>query len=718
MKLYSLLFLMLILLSYELELNNKKVYELSEFFEIIKKTEISEEDSKKLISKLEKILERYVYLDILKNPPQPSENYHNKVDIIKELNEVNTDKRPLYEFYRDVKIIIDKCQDLHLDLRVQKEFESNIFLEYSIFIFPMMFLIKNNEVISYPISIFESYFDANLIDKIYSVTGWPITSINNLNPLDFIQTFNGNFRKLKSPQAQFIYNQNELFVLPVVSFPFEINDLSNIEIVYSSGTSITVNYKVLCGKDQNILLNYFDLPDNNSPNFSFQLLKPKINLYQSFSENLLSDIKWNYSLENGKLKCRVDNVNKVNVIFQKTFNPSNLEKAMIFIDNCFSSFDSNVYPIVVIEEQNGGGYVTLADYLISYINLNKTSPIYSSFRYNDNVKSIASNFAGQDTKTCKARYADKFFDLQSIEDDYGIDQNGEKIKHKRTQIFDKSSVDKTKLFDLRENTKYVRKPNEIIIFTDGFSYSATSLFIKETQIKGGAIIVGYSGNPNLDMFDSSQSPSPVLSTDTLKGKDTLSDEITSLGFSFNYPIMEVFNKLDNENEKNIPLEYQINEIDERINIFNGYDESLYQTFIDNALSIFKKYQTKCNPKNKNLLLLSDECTFKESYVHGGYECNTADGTWSKTCVPSYCDNGYTFDNNKKECVKDVCLTGIKTIGIYYILALVFFFLFFIILIIFIACSFYGGFIRKNYLLIPIVLFLILFIVFLILYILI
>ena len=195
---------MLILLSYELESNNKKVYELSEFFEIIKKTEISEEDSKKLISKLEQILERYVYLDILKNPPQPKENYHNIVDLIKELNEVNTDKRPLYEFYRDVKIIIDKCQDLHLDLRVKKEFESNIFLEYSIFIFPMMFLIRDNQVISYPISILESYFDQNLLDKIISVTGWPITSINDLNPIDYIQTFNGNFRKIKSPQAQFI----------------------------------------------------------------------------------------------------------------------------------------------------------------------------------------------------------------------------------------------------------------------------------------------------------------------------------------------------------------------------------------------------------------------------------------------------------------------------------------------------------------------------------
>ena len=715
MKLFSLFFFLLILLSYELESNNKKIYELSEFFEIIKKTEISEADSKKLISNLEQILERYVYLDILKNPPQPTENYHNIVDIIKELNEINTDKRPLYEFYRDVKIIIDKCQDLHLDISIKKEFESNIFLEYSFFIFPMMFLIRNNEVISYPISILESYFDANLIDKIYSVTGWSIKSINNLNPIDYIQTFNGDFRKLKSPQAQFVYNQNTLFLLSVLSYPFEINSLSNIKIEYSSGTTIYVNYKVICGKDKNILLNYFDIPANSNSNFSYKLLKPKINLLQASQTNLLNEMKWNFDIENGKLKCRVDNVNKVNVIIQKTFNPENLEAAMIFIDNCFSLFDNNVYPIVIVEEQNGGGYINLADYLISYINLYKTSSIYSSFRYHDNVKTIISNYVGIDTKTCATKYSNKFFDIDSIEDDYGIDQNGAKIKHKRTQIFDKSAVDRAKLFDLRESTKYIRKPNEIIIYTDGFSYSATSLFIKETQIKGGAIIVGYSGNPNLNKFDSSQSPSPVISTDNFKGKDTLSDEIINLGFSFNYPIMETFDKLDNENEKNIPLEFQINEIDERVNIFNGYDDSLYQSFIDNALSIFKSYTTKCNPKNKNLLLLSDECTFTESYVHGGYECND-DGTWSKTCVPSYCDNGYTFDNTKKKCVKDACLARIKTIGIYFTLIMVFFALFSITVIIFIACSCFGGFTRKNYLLCPIALFLILFITFLILYI--
>jgi len=425
-------------------------------------------------------------------------------------------------------------------------------------------------------------------------------------------------------------------------------------------------------------------------------------------------MNWDFYTDDKRLKCIVDDLNKVNVIFQNTFLVSNIEQDKQILDNCFSTFDNNDYPIIVIESKNAGGYVGLADYFISYINLYKTSSIYSSLRYNENIKSISSNFEGIDVETCQIKKATKFFNLESIEDDYGIDQNGAKIKHKRTQIFDMSSNDKRKFFDFRENAKNIRKPNEIIIFTDGFSYSATSIFIKETQIMGGAIIVGYSGNPKLASFDSSQSPSPVFSTDNLKGKDALSDEIIRLGFSLNYPFMETFNKLDNENEKKIPLEYQINEIDERVYLLNEYVDSLYQDYIDNALLIIEKYKTKCNPKNKNLLLLSDECTFSESYVHGGYECND-DGTWSKKCVPSYCDIGYTFDYKKKECVKDVCLARIKALKTYLILILVFSISFGLLFIVYIICAIIGGFDRKNYLLLPIFILLILFIVFLVLY---
>ena len=41
-----------------------------------------------------------------------------------------------------------------------------------------------------------------------------------------------------------------------------------------------------------------------------------------------------------------------------------------------------------------------------------------------------------------------------------------------------------------------RKPTDIIVFTDGFSYSATSIFIKDLQETGNAIIVGYNGIPS------------------------------------------------------------------------------------------------------------------------------------------------------------------------------------------------------------------------------
>ena len=55
-----------------------------------------------------------------------------------------------------------------------------------------------------------------------------------------------------------------------------------------------------------------------------------------------------------------------------------------------------------------------------------------------------------------------------------------------------------------------RKPTDIIVFTDGYSFSATSIFIKDLQETGNAIIVGYYGIPRerrkKEKFNASQSP--------------------------------------------------------------------------------------------------------------------------------------------------------------------------------------------------------------------
>ncbi len=334
---------------------------------------------------------------------------------------------------------------------------------------------------------------------------------------------------------------------------------------------------------------------------------------------------------------------------------------------------------MAIEYMNGGGYVDLAARSISYINLNKTIPLYLSMRYSDQVKeNIAPIIEFRKVGTCDVITGKELFKLKPKKDFYGTNDGGEEIKHQRTQIVDLSKIGNKKIYDFRKNAKNIRKPTEIIIFTDGFSYSATSLFIKETQLKGGAILVGYGGNPkNKEFFDASQSPSPVLDTNTLD--DKLSKEIKNLGFSFSYPYGESFEKDDYENETDtkIPLEYQVNKIDLRANIYHGYDDLIYDDFIMVANQFFLSYKSKCNPNNKKLLLINEECTFEDIHLHGGYKCSD-DGTWSSDCSPSYCDNGYFFDEINEKCIEEEicdnlngCTVYLHTISYFYIILIVF-----------------------------------------------
>lgn len=639
-----LIFLLIMSFSFEIFTD---YYTIEEFFYIVKSIEISESDSIKIINDLTKILERYVFLDIIKNPPQPpnKENYYNQVNLIEEIKLVKTGKRSFYEFYRDIRIIIDKCQDGHLRFYINENFEDFSFLRNSLLISPVFLYIEDKNVYSlannnYPL-------DINIIeDK-------PIKSINGLSPFEYIQKFNDKFLQYKSPQAQFVVNLKEINnPISLIHLPLDYSNLSNITIIYNDNSKINYDYRV-----------------EYKSNLALKLIYISYKIEQFFYDILdIYDFDWDISLDDGKLKCYVDDENKVNVIYQETFHVSDLEEGLNFFDECFSNFDNNIYPIIIIESFNGGGYGDLADYFISYINLNKSSTIYSSYRYNEQTeKYIAPLYYHKSIDTCQYKNYTYLFNSSYIEDNYGFNSKGEEIKHKRTKLFDFSSVNENYFYSIRKKAKHIRKPNEIIIYTDGYSYSATCDFIRHTQLKGGAIIVGYDGNPFLDTFDASQSPSSVQSTNfenTKEISDKLSSEIESLGFTLSYTIGESFRGPDYENKSNIPLEYQIYEIDERVNIFNGYYGSKYQSFIDEAKKIFKKYETQCNPKNKNLLLIDEKCYLLGPHLHGGFPCSE-NGFWNKKeCVPSYCDIGYVYVKRENRCIKDVCFKK-KEFNYYY-----------------------------------------------------
>ena len=180
--------------SFEIELKENVIYEVSEFFDKIKKIEITEEDSKSLVDNLKKILERYVFFDILKNPPQPSENYFNTVDLIDELNNINSEKRSLYEFYREIKTILNRCQDLHLDITLDRDFGDNIKLNNAIFAFPVILAVLNDEIHAVPNPMFPiDTLDENILDIINANILNAVISIKGSDPFDYIQKFNGNF---------------------------------------------------------------------------------------------------------------------------------------------------------------------------------------------------------------------------------------------------------------------------------------------------------------------------------------------------------------------------------------------------------------------------------------------------------------------------------------------------------------------------------------------
>ena len=204
--------------------------------------------------------------------------------------------------------------------------------------------------------------------------------------------------------------------------------------------------------------------------------------------------------------------------------------------------------------------------------------------------------------------------------------------------------------EIRANMTIKRKPTEILVLTDGYSFSSCGLYIKYLQKMGGAIIAGFNGNPySKEIFDSSQSPSAVFIKNLLKLFNP--DEIEALNsYNINLEIPGIQTFYDAE-DKDIPLEYEITPVDIRLDLYQDFSDETYDLFIEQCLEIFRNIENKCYP---NLIKFDENCdkNFKK-YKHGGYKCNS-DGTWSNICVEAYCDIGYSFNKKEKRCLKDVC----------------------------------------------------------------
>ena len=258
------------------------------------------------------------------------------------------------------------------------------------------------------------------------------------------------------------------------------------------------------------------------------------------------------------------------------------QHAIAVILKCANLFHSNNYPIFIIESKNGGGSISLSHIFNQVLQVRIANRNYEAYKDSNFIRNYRQNDLVLDLKNCKY---DNPFNLGMVTDYYSNDGSA-KIEHKRTSMFDMlDEIYRNALKNYREqniNNNNLKRPTDIIIFTDSYSFSATSSFINNFQNTGGAIIVGYYGNPKIegiDFFDSSQSNSEVINDATSEFPD-----LVNLGFGvIGITIGEFYQDLANK----IPMEYAIHPVDDRVNIYSEYSDDIYDKFIEEGKNVHK-----------------------------------------------------------------------------------------------------------------------------------
>ncbi|EDR27735.1 hypothetical protein EDI_294990 [Entamoeba dispar SAW760] len=524
-----------------------------------------------------------------------------------------------------------------------------------------MYLIPRNEPLGIPIDVPE---------EIVNNENVAVKTINGEDPFNIIREFGKKYMGLKCPHAQFTLAKDYLVEGSLSGTPLSKEYLNTpISITWENGESLTINYKIIKfnrsnQKFQQALerskrrgirdrLRIDDLEETNKTRTK---------------ENENNEYQPNCSPEN-KICCLTTS-NKINTLIVNTFDvtgKSVTNKINEFIDKlneCVDLFDSNNYPIQLIFSKNSGGSVLLSNAIEKILSPYDDVDYIGSVRISDFTEDIIKKSSYiesmYDPETCEEREQEN--NPKTFGEWYSnpnIIKYGD-VEHKVSQpskiIFDKLiQTPSLGIHQLKKLMKNKRKPTEIVVYTDSYCYSACSWVTKGLKEWGGAIIVGFDGDPNGkdEEFEVGLSPSNNIPDINDIDKDNI---LKQYGYNLGLTVIETY-RFNYEYNESIPREFLTDMIDERVNIYQfDQTEKVIKEFEEETKKIIEKYQTKCNPNNKRLVKRDEKCD-KEINIehgHGGYECGDK-GEWSTKCVMAYCDDGYKFDYNNNKCIEDVCV---------------------------------------------------------------
>ena len=598
----------------------------------------------------------YAFNDIANNPKQPSFDgqYYTKVNITKELekikDEINAGKITTnYNFLRALYNKTSELKDCHININgIFSDFLDDTYL-----FTPFKYNIKEENG-EYKIFVEfkddEDGCDNDLFNNIKynEMIKNPVEKINDLDPFEYLSNLGGKFDTTKNIHGTFSYKlSNEM---PLSSIPLSLGELNKLNLRFNTTETLETTYCIKSDLENERRVRRLhekkDEAKNNKNNKNKKQKKRRMDY----------GINWDIKDQDEILKCLADTKNQINIIYITSFSSNKGSNFISTLSSCLTRFDTNNYPILVVNDINSGGLVYLSQIFLGILSQLIPIDLYKgrlrfseSFTITDEIrKYIITNLADKDT--CSAANYDDLVKNSAIV------EYGDGIKSNLSQMFlisNKTWYDKIE--ELRNETKIKRKPTEILFLTDGYTFSSAGLLAKYLKRNGGGIIASYMGNPKYKdkEFDIGQSPSPLFNYENVRTFSKKSFENDAMKrLKIEMPGIQSF--FDDENP-DVPLEYDIDLPDEKTNLYLRFNKDTYNTFVNKAKEILDKYKTECNPENKRLVKYTEECDkeFGNNYTHGGYQCGE-DGKWSNKCVISNCDSGYYLDRKTNQCIKHVC----------------------------------------------------------------
>ncbi|EDS88903.1 hypothetical protein CL6EHI_145160 [Entamoeba histolytica] len=610
-------------------------------FECIESIQTTEGANNAIINDLKYYLESYVFKDILKNPPQPSfsNNYYEKVDIDSKLDKINTKTTSLYEFYSEINNLIISTRDSHLAFSIKNKnyFSINKNSELTLFSYFLPFTINiDNDKKMYLIP--RHFFKSRYVKppkEIEKNEYEPVKTINGEDPFNII------------PKDYFV--EGGLSYLPLTKEYLN----TPISITWENGESVSVNYKIY-RETASVSNSNEKLKQGIRKPLTEEETKDIINTKKALDEN--DRITRKFTSKDNNIHCTLS-VNGVNTLVVRSFDTKDEKSYEETISNCIDLFDSNNYPIQVIFPKNGGGYSIYSQWIEKILSPYDDVNYIVSLRESDYTKHmLKTGFAVNlyDPKTCQQRRS-KWTSIIPIINSFplggwyskpNIIKYGD-VEHKVTQ----PSIE---VFPKKKLMKHPRKPTEIVVYTDSYCYSGCSLVTKGLKEWGGAILLGFDGDPygKDEEFEVGLSPTAVIESVPVLSHIWMGVYGYNLRISFGEKY-----RYNYEYNETIPREFLTDMIDERVNIYQFSNYKINE-FAEETKKIVEKYQTKCNPKNKRLVKRDSICDneINIEHGHGGYECGD-NGEWSSKCVLAYCDSGYKFDYINNKCIKGICSSG-------------------------------------------------------------